>query len=101
MSFGNEDTFPKVAFMDAAYTESMNREVKVNTAVDAFSHSLEGYLTRRSMPLSDILAEEAIGIFGSCLKDLLDGNMDFDVRERLLYMSMLGGMVIAHSSSRY
>jgi len=99
MSFGNEDTFPKAAFIDARYTESLSRDTTVNTAVDALSHAVEGYLSRRSTPVSDILALEAIDIFGQCTDKLLDGEFDFETREKLLHMSMLGGMVIAHTGT--
>ena len=98
-SFGNEDTFPAVAFLDARYTESMSYQTTVDTAMDAFAHSLEGYLGRRSTPVSDILAIEAIRIFGECIENLLNNRLDFEVRERLLYMSMLGGMVISHTGT--
>lgn len=99
MSFGNEDTFPKVAFLDATYTGSMSNDVMVNTAVDALSHAVEGYLSRRSMPVSDVIAEEAIRIFGKYIPYLLGQDLNFQVREELLYMSMLGGMVIAHTGT--
>ncbi|GAE87311.1 iron-containing alcohol dehydrogenase family protein [Acetivibrio straminisolvens] len=98
-SFGNEDTFPVVAFVDARYTESMSDEITIDTALDAFTHALEGYLGRRSTPVSDILAVEAIRIFGECLEDLLINKFDYDIREKLLYMSMLGGMVISHTGT--
>ena len=99
MSFGNEDTFPKLAFMDAHYTSSLSDEVTVNTAIDALSHAIEGYLSKRSMPLSDAIALEAIGIFGSCVQGLLEKKLDHSAREKLLYASMLGGMVIAHTGT--
>jgi alcohol dehydrogenase class IV len=99
MSFGNDDTFPRLAFLDAGYTVSMPHEVTVNTAVDALSHAVEGYLGKRSTIVSDILALEAVGIFGECTGSLLDGNVDYSVREKLLYASMLGGMVISQTGT--
>lgn len=99
MSFGNEDTFPKAAFIDASYTESLPADITVNTAVDAFSHALEGYLSKRSTPVSDILAVQAIDIFGQCVSNLQRGEFDFGIREKLLYMSMLGGMVISQTGT--
>ena len=99
MSFGNEETFPKLAFLDPLYTERLPRNVTVDTAVDAFSHAVEGYLSRRSMPLSDILAVEAIKIFGRYLKPLLENSIDIDIREKLLFMSMLSGIVISHTGT--
>jgi alcohol dehydrogenase class IV len=99
MSFGNVDTFPKVAFMDPRYTESLSPEATVNTAVDALSHAIEGYLSRRSTPISDIYAVEAINIFGECIESLVKNNFNFELREKLLYVAMLGGMVIAHTGT--
>jgi alcohol dehydrogenase class IV len=99
VSFGNADTFPRVAFLDPRYTESQPYEVTVNTAVDAFSHCLEGYLGKRRTPASDILAQEGIGLFGKCLGSLKTGRFRYEDRENLLYMSMLGGMVIAHTGT--
>jgi alcohol dehydrogenase class IV len=99
MSFGNEETFPKLAFLDPLYTERLPRNVTVDTAVDAFSHAVEGYLSRRSMPLSDVLAVEAIKIFGRYLKPLLENSIDIDIREKLLFMSMLSGIVISHTGT--
>lgn len=99
MSFGNADTFPRVAFMDPRYTQSLPPEVTINTAVDALSHAVEGYLSKRSTPISDIYAEEAIRIFGDCLEGLIKGNYNLEFREKLLYMAMLGGMVIAHTGT--
>jgi alcohol dehydrogenase class IV len=99
MSFGNEDTFPKVAFLDAAYTESLPHDVTVNTAVDALSHAVEGYLSNRSMPVSDIIAIDAISTFGKCMHKLKNRKYDFDLREKLLYASMLAGIVITHTGT--
>lgn len=99
MSFGNEDTFPKLAFIDPAYTESMSYETTVDTAIDALSHAMEGYLSKRSTPVSDILAIEAMKVFSECATALINNNIDFAVREKLLYASMLGGMVISHTGT--
>ncbi|WP_027622278.1 iron-containing alcohol dehydrogenase [Acetivibrio clariflavus] len=99
MSFGNEDTFPKLAFIDATYTESMPYETAVDTAVDALSHAMEGYLSKRSTPVSDVLALEAMKVFSECTNAIIDNNIDFNIREKLLYVSMLGGMVISHTGT--
>lgn len=99
MSFGNEDTFPKIAFLDPKYTKSMTYDTTVDTAVDALSHAVEGYLSKRSMPVSDVLALEAIRLFGECIDALLERKIDMAIREKLLYMSMLAGMVISHTGT--
>ncbi len=98
-SFGNDETFPAIAFIDPRYTVNLSRDVTIHTAVDAFSHAVEGYLCKRSMPVSDALAVEAIRVFAACLKPLLHFRITEDIREKLLYMSLLGGMVIAHTGT--
>lgn len=98
-SFANEGIFPKVAFMDARYTESMPYSVTVNTAIDALSHAVEGYMSKRSTELSDVLAKESIQIFGQCIDALVNKEIDFNCREKLLYMSMLAGMVISQTGT--
>lgn len=99
LSFGNEETFPKIAFIDARYTESMSYELTVNTALDTLSHAIEGYTSRRCTPLSDAIALETIKIFGECVDSLIKKEINFEIREKLLYMSMLGGMVITQTGT--
>jgi alcohol dehydrogenase class IV len=98
-SFSHPMLFPKVAFCDARYTESLSPHVAADTAVDALSHSVEGYLSKRSTPASDALAIEAIQAFGKVKEDLKSGSMSLPVRETLLYVSLLGGMVIAQTGT--
>ena len=90
--------FPKVAFLDARYTSSVNKTTTINTAVDALSHSVEGYLAKRSGDLSDAIAKQSIQILGRILPRL-NGLVDVDMREQLLYASMLAGIVIAQAGT--
>lgn len=99
MSFGNRDTFPRIACLDPAYTGSMPRSVTIDTAVDAFSHALEGYISKQCSPLSDLYAVEAISLFGKCLENLLEGEITGDVRDKLMYAAMLGGLVITRTKT--
>ncbi len=99
VSFGTPDTFPAVAFLDPRYTQSQPADVTVNTAIDALSHCAEGYLSKRSTPVSDMLAQEGIRLFGRCIEHLQRGKVDLADRGELLYASMLGGMVISHTGT--
>jgi len=101
MSFGNESTVPVKAFLDARYLSSMPYEITVNTALDALTHAIEGYLNRRSTPLTDLMALESIRIFGQCVHDLIDKNISCETTEMLMYSSMLAGLVIANTGTGY
>ncbi len=95
MGFGNIHTVPKIALLDAGYTKTLGQYATVNTAVDAFSHSIEGYLGNRSTAIADCLALEAMAVFGTCIPKLADNDLDMELREKLLYASLLGGIVIS------
>ena len=88
------ETFPNYALMDPRYTSSLDKQGTINTGIDALSHLLEAYLSTRSTPFSDAIAERGIGILGEVLPHL-GGVLKYENREKLLYASMLGGVVIA------
>ena len=98
-SFSSTDLFPRVAFLDARYTQSLTHSITVDTAVDALSHCLEGYLSKRSTPASNALALEGIGCFGAVIDALRSGTVTITDRNTLLYISLLGGMVIAQTGT--
>ncbi|MCW2276942.1 iron-containing alcohol dehydrogenase family protein [Heliophilum fasciatum] len=98
-SFADEGVFPKVAFLDARYTASQSRELTIHTAIDALSHAVEGYLSRRAMPVSDSLALEAMAYVAKAAKALETGTLTLADREALLYASTLAGMVIAQTGT--
>ena len=86
--------FPVYAFADPTYTESVSQTVTIDTAIDALSHAVEGYMSNLSTPMSDVWAEEAMRFIGLHLTDL-KGEIPYAVREDLLYGSMLAGLTIA------
>ncbi|MGE5474436.1 MAG: iron-containing alcohol dehydrogenase family protein [Ignavibacteriales bacterium] len=97
LNVSNEIIFPKAAFLDARYTEALPKKATINTAIDALSHAVEGYLSNRASVSSDILAKESANLLGSSLKELTGESISFELREKLLYASCLAGMVIAHT----
>jgi alcohol dehydrogenase len=87
--------FPKYAFLDAKYLQCCPYEVTVNTAIDALSHLMEGYLNINANIMSDSSAEKGFRLFSECKEALIEGIFSFEIREKLLLMSTLGGVVIA------
>ncbi len=91
--------FPTLAFLDPGYMEELPLAITVNTAVDALSHLVEGYLNRNAGVLSDALAEAGMRIWGECAGALLAGNLTLKEREKLMIASTLGGMLIAQTGT--
>lgn len=99
-SIASDSIFPVLAFLDPKYTETLNYTTTVNTAIDALSHSVEGYLSKRATDVIKPFALESIRILGAELKLLTKiKNPSPETRERLLYASMLAGIVIAHTGT--
>lgn len=99
-SIFSEKIFPQVAFLDPKYTLELPLQITIDTAVDAYSHALEGYLSPKHNLLSDVLAKEALAILGGELKFLTQGKpLTYENRHNLLYGSMLAGMVISHTGT--
>lgn len=97
VSFGTPQTFPQYAFLDAKYTLTLGKNTTIYTAVDAFTHALEGYLANRSTVISECLSLEAIKTFGKSMRNLAAFNLDDRDRENLMYVSLLGGIIIAQT----
>ena len=91
--------FPTYALLDAKYTKNLGLATTVNTAIDSLSHSVEGMMSKRANVMADVIAKEAVKIIASTFDDLISGELTEDDREKLLYASMLGGVVISQTKT--
>ncbi len=98
-TFKVDYNFPTVAFLDAAYTKKLPVRLAVATALDALCHCAESYLTPDENAASDALALAAARDIWDLLPALAAGTADFDVRQRMLEASAMGGMAIAHTGT--
>lgn len=93
---------PRLAFLDARYMQGLPRHITIHTAIDALSHAIEGMLSVRASPFSDALAKTSIEAIADCF-DALEGEVpDWNrtqIRQKLLWASTLGGMVIANTGT--
>lgn len=99
MSISGNELFPTIAFLDPRYTINLPWDITINTAVDALSHSIEGFISNKATVFSDLLALESISIIGQLLKTMNKDNISLSEREELLYASMLAGIVIAQTGT--
>ena len=91
--------FADLAFVDAGYMAALPVEVTRNTAVDALTHLIEAYLSKKANFMSDQLAETGFSLFRDCLPCLRAGAFAAADRERLMLCSMLAGMTIAQAGT--
>ncbi len=96
-SFGNEELMsPVYAFLDASYTETLPAQISADTAVDALSHGIEGYLSKKHNWVSDMIGNTIFDNFAASVEALKTGVYTFDIREKLLFNAALSGIMINH-----
>ena len=91
--------YPKAAFLDPAFTLGVGTATTRWTAIDALSHSVEGILSKQGDPMITAIALSGIQAFSRCRKALALGTFSYEDRESLMYCSLLGGLVLAHTST--
>lgn len=98
LGFRDPKLLPRLAVMDPVYTSSMPWQITVDTAVDAYSHAVESYLSVIATPISDMHARAAMEILGAQLEMLVRSKeISMESREALLLGSLLAGMAISET----
>lgn len=87
-----DGVYPDYAILDAEVLKHLPRDQSASTGLDALSHALEAYFSKRANPLSDMLALEASRVIFRYLPCAASGVLD--CRERVFYASMLAGLAI-------
>lgn len=90
---------PKLAFVDYKYTYDLPYDITVNTALDAFSHLVEGYLNTNSTYMSDIYGEKGFELFKYCFEKLICKDLNQEFRKKVMLASVLGGIQIAQNGT--
>jgi alcohol dehydrogenase len=84
--------YPVCAVVDPDLTLSVPLAVTAATALDALSHSIEGYWSKNHQPICDALAKEAAKTIFENLGGVYDNLADPVARERLSYAALLAGV---------
>ena len=96
ISFKSEYSYPLLSFVCPKFTVTMNDEQTVSTALDAFAHSIESFLS----PKSDEISENAAlysgrEIWNVLLKSPRDPScLSLEDREKLSYAADYAGIAI-------
>lgn len=97
VNFSTDQTYPALGVLDPSVLDALPDDILIDTALDAFCHALEGYTSRRSQPLPDALAAEAMALVIGQLPAAVAG--DRDARANLLWASAIAGVVINHTGT--
>ena len=93
-TYSSPFSWAKVAFLDPAYTEALNYSSTVSTALDAFAHAMESYLSPKANALSMMLAAYAAKNIWDVLTQMPDEFTE-EHRDILCYASCAAGAAIS------
>lgn len=97
MACGDRKARFRTVILDPRLVSSMPREVAAVSGMDALSHALESFVTRRRNPISQLFAREAWRLIESSFEAFLDRPGDPTARGRMVLGAHLGGAAIEAS----
>lgn len=94
-TFNNPMSYPLHAFLDVRYTMSLSMKYTLSTALDAFCHAVESYLSPKSTDISELFALYAAKTIWNNLNKVYKGSdIDPQLKQELLNASCAAGMAI-------
>lgn len=91
--------YPKVAIVDAVFTETVPYTITMETGFDVLAHGMETYISRAATPFTKMQSEYAIRLTGQSLSALASDLHDTQARERMAFTSMIMGINLGNSST--
>ena len=90
---------PDAVILDPLLTMTLPPAVTASTGMDALTHAIECYCSKKSNPFSDLYALEAIRLIGRSLRRAFQDGRDVEARQDVLLGAYYGGVCIATSST--
>lgn len=98
IAFGQPSTFPKLSFVDPELTKSVPPFLTAIQGMDTFYRAVQGFITKKATPVSDVFALKTITIIAADLQKTVENGEDTDLRANISLASMLSGFVSSLSS---
>ncbi|MGW4335252.1 iron-containing alcohol dehydrogenase [Rhodococcus koreensis] len=89
---------PIAAVIDYELTVSMPPRLTADTGVDALTHAIEAYVSRKANPFADSLALTAIATIGRVLRRAYTDGTDTQAREQMMLAATQAGIAFSNSS---
>jgi alcohol dehydrogenase class IV len=89
---------PKLAILDPLLTLTMPKGITATTGLDALTHAIEAYVSRKAQPMTDILAISAIKLLAENLPRAWAAGNDLEAREKTLLGAYQAGLAFGNAS---
>lgn len=89
---------PTVALVDYELTLSLPPRTTADTGIDALTHAMEAYVSKKASPYSDTQAIAAMRLLGPNLRRVFHAGSDREAREAMMLGSTLAGVAFSNAS---
>lgn len=89
---------PDVSLIDPETTMSMDKELTINTGLDALTHAFEAYVSNANSAITDLYSLEAIALLGKNLPRVVEQPFDIQARASVMMASLLAGLAFSNAS---
>lgn len=89
---------PKIAIVDPDFTIDMPKSVTAATGLDAFTHAVEAYTSKKAFDMTDTLAVSAVKRIFEYLPVVYKNGYDVEGRAQMAIASLEAGICINNSS---
>lgn len=98
MMFASRHCLCAAAIVDPTLTLSMPKSLTAAVGVDALTHAVEAYVSKRAQPLTDLLALSAIRLISQNLRTAYHDGSNLAARSAVMLGAMQAGMAFSNSS---
>ena len=95
---GGDDLIPDLAIINPAFTLSAPGSVTAATGMDALTHAVESYTSRKGNPVTDLYAEDAIKKIFTYLPAAYKDGSDKEARSQMAIAAYEAGVCINNAS---
>ncbi|MFD2176422.1 iron-containing alcohol dehydrogenase [Veronia pacifica] len=89
---------PVAAIVDYELTLSVPARITADTGIDALTHAIEAYVSKKATPFSDYHALEAMRLLAPNLRRVFHDGRDVAAREAMMQGATLAGLAFSNAS---
>lgn len=89
---------PVAALVDYEFSLNKPPRLTADTGIDALCHAMEAYVSRKSNPVADMFALQALARIGKSLRTAYHDGQNHEARESMMIASTQAGIAFSNSS---
>ncbi|MBI1928744.1 iron-containing alcohol dehydrogenase [Candidatus Poribacteria bacterium] len=98
MMFSSPHLLARVALVDPLLSLTTPPHLTAAVGVDALTHAIEAYISKRAQPMTDALALEAIRMISGSLRQAWADGGNLEARTQMMLGASIAGMAFSNSS---